>query len=185
LVPVVAQADLGDPTAITLTSYSDFSNDEWSLGFEFLPTVNIEVTSLGSFFPTGATDQHGAGLWTSAGTLLASTTVTGTGTEGFDYSDITPVLLLAGQAYVVSASTLTDNYAINPTFTVGPDLVYIRHLETRCSTVAACFPTTPATFNDFGANFTYTLVPEPSTWSMIAVVVALFGVMLRSKHRFA
>jgi hypothetical protein len=189
---VLDQTDVADPTAIVLTSYTDFTNGEWSLGFEFSPTSNIDVTSLGSFFPSGATDQHGVGLWTSGGTLIASTTVTGTGTEGFDYSAITPVLLLAGQDYVVSASTLTDDYADNsPTFLVAPDLDYIEHMEISCTTVAACFPTAAITsFDDFGANFTYTVVapavvPEPSTWSMsiIAGAVALFGMMRRRKRR--
>src|SRR5579871_5116308 len=49
----------------------------YTLGFTFSPTTNIDVTSLGGFFADGVT------LWDSSQNVLATTTVTGSGTAGF------------------------------------------------------------------------------------------------------
>src|SRR5271157_4601731 len=77
-----------DTPAITLISYTDFTNGGWTLGFEFSPITNIYVTSLGSFFPSGATDVHDSTLYDMSGDVLATAAVTGTGTEGFAYTAI-------------------------------------------------------------------------------------------------
>jgi len=176
-----------DSTAITLTSYGDFTNGAWTLGFEFSPVANIDVTTLGSFFPTGATDVHGVTLWNAAETVLATTTVTGNGTEGFDYKAITPVLLLAGQDYFVGANTLADAYADNgATWTTNAGLNYIGHAEVLCGGVTPCFPTNFSAgtgFGDFGANFQFApAVPEPSSVFLLATVA--LGLGLRAKRKF-
>lgn len=154
-------------TAINLTSYTDFSNGQWVLGFEFSPVNNITVTQLGSFFPTGAVDQHSVGLWNTAQVELASATVTGTGTEGFDYTAITPQVLTAGTDYVIGATTLSDSYADNTaTWTVNPGINYVEHLEIGSATLA--YPVNPSTsFGDFGANFQFTVVPEPGIMTLL------------------
>jgi len=168
-----------DTAAITLTSFTDFTNGQWTLGFEFSPTTNINVTSLGSFFPTGANDTHGVTIWNTSGTVLATATVTGNGTQGFDYTTISPLLLTAGTDYVIGANTLNDDYADNgATWTVASGINYIQHVETTCSGVTPCFPGTAGTtsFGDFGANFTFTPAPEPGSVALLFTILAGFGV---------
>jgi hypothetical protein len=78
-------------------------------GFAFSVTTSGSVTALGIFagpaltLPVG--QNFAVGLWTSSGTLLASTTVTSTDTaiDSFYYHSITPITLSAGQTYVVGA----------------------------------------------------------------------------------
>ena len=172
-------------TAITLTSYTDYTNGQWTLGFEFTPTENIAVTALGSFFPTGATDEHGVTLWTDGGGTLATTTVTGNGTEGFDFTGITPVDLLAGTTYVIGATTLTDDYADGgappATFTVNPGIDYIRHVETSCTGVTPCFTTGGGTISDFGANFEFVATPEPASFVLMGTGLLVLGRRFRRR----
>ena len=167
--------------AISMASYTDFTNGSWTLGFEFEPTTDIFVTSLGSFFPSDADDVHGVTLWNTSATALATTTVTGTGTAGFDYTAITPVELFAGQMYVIGANTLSDDYAIDPTFTTAAAIDYLGHVETMCSGVTPCFPgTSLEASSDFGANFTFTTAtPEPASAALVGTLLALLAF-----HRF-
>lgn len=82
----------------------------YTCGFSFAPTEDIQVTDLGQW--DDASDGLGAdapvGLWTGAGVLLASTTVPA-GTAGtlvgqYRYVSIAPVLLQAGQQYVIASA---------------------------------------------------------------------------------
>lgn len=184
LLLLVAPAAWADIQAITLNTYTDFTNGSWTLGFEFSPNVNIDVTALGSFFPTGATDQHGVSLWNlGGGAPLANTTVTGTGAEGFVFGAIAPLNLFAGNTYVVGANTLSDDYAdIDATFTAAPEIGYLAHREVRCDGVTPCYPTGRYTdFDDFGANFAFTAaVPEPGS---IVLVGTLLGLGLLARKR--
>ena len=105
-----------DYQAITLPlpSQFEYTNGPWTLGFEFSPTQNINVTALGDYFPAGSTTQQGASLWDASGNLLATTQVTGpAAAQGqFSFAAITPLTLLAGQDYVVGGTTQTDNYIV-------------------------------------------------------------------------
>jgi len=194
LVMPIAHAD---DSAITLTNWEDFTSASFSLGFTFSPTVSIDVTSLGSFFPADATDQHGVSLWDSSQNLLASATITGDdgATDDFQFAPIASIELLAGQTYTVSGFTSGDDYAIanngsdgtpGDGFNVGPDIAYMDHVEIACNGPGACFPTTDygQSFADFGANFTYTTTPEPSTFLMLGSgLVGLAGLVRRKFAR--
>ena len=184
---VVLPSALWADTAITLNSWGNFTNGQWTLGFQFVPTTNIVVTDLGSYFQGGVTSRHDVGMWTGGGALLASTFVAGSGaaTDGFQYQAISPLTLLAGQTYVVGGETLNDNYALiggaaGPgSFSVGPYLNYLVHVETPGGSLS--FPTNQATsFDDWGGTFQYHAVPEPGSLALFGSgLVGLAGVIRR------
>lgn len=82
-----------------------------TIGVEFTPTENISVTHLGVF--SGGSDgpdlqtSHAVGLWnvTNPSTPLVTITVDNSAflQHGFRFASITPVVLTAGQTYVLAA----------------------------------------------------------------------------------
>ena len=177
--PIACQAS----TAITLgTGYFNFSNGgAYNAGFEFSPTTNISVTALGDYFPAGSTTTQEVGLWDASQNLLASAFVTGpgAGTDGFDFTAITPVELTAGVDYFVAGTTQSDDYAVylSGGFGVGPSIDYVIHAEVDYSLLA--FPSNQySSFDVFGGNFQYSAAstaPEPSTWAMMLLGFAGLG----------
>lgn len=115
-----------------------FSDAPVTLGFVFTANSSFEVDSLGWFDATGEgfSTQHTIGLFDSAGTLLASTTLS-SGTSdsidgGFRYHSIAPITLTAGNEYTLAGTSggpvdswtnndLVNDFAVNPAFTVGPN----------------------------------------------------------------
>lgn len=85
------------------------NNQTQTLGWEFSPAVDIEVTSLGLFDAgsDGLEDAHEIGLWTEDRNLLATANMpAGTGTTkigNFRYIEISPVELKTGITYVIGA----------------------------------------------------------------------------------
>ena len=82
-------------------------NSGVTIGMEFTPVADIQVTQLGVFDGgsdgAGLQTSHDVGLWQSNGTPVTSVTVTAASalTSGFRYEAITPVTLSAGQTYVL------------------------------------------------------------------------------------
>ncbi len=112
LLPVPARAG-----TIGLTSFSgggafiSYDNTDMTVGWSFTANENLLATMLGFWdaSPTNPLAQnHEVGLWTSGGTLLASTTVLTNSalTGAFRYEAIAPTLLLSGQSYVLGARYL-------------------------------------------------------------------------------
>ena len=93
-----------------------FAGQTSAYGFQFTPTANIVVDGLGFFDADadGLVAAHGVGIWTTAGVLLASITVT-TGNSSllgptvnqgqFRYANIADLALTAGTTYVLGAQT--------------------------------------------------------------------------------
>jgi hypothetical protein len=115
---------------ITFTNSSTGAN--MTLGWEFEANSNITVTSLG-FFDVGSDGlltSHEVGLWTSAGTLLGSVTVTPGSTPdgGFYYEDLaSPINLTSGNSYRIAANVNGDafvyggdNIVTSPSIIFGP-----------------------------------------------------------------
>ncbi len=91
----------------------------FTCGWEFTPTMDITVSALGQYDQNGdgLTTTADVGLWTSTGTLLASTTVpsgsAATLSNGVRYVAIGPVTLLAGVDYVVGSAYDSSDITYN------------------------------------------------------------------------
>jgi hypothetical protein len=165
----------------------EFNNgDQYTLGFEFSPKVNITVTELGSYFPSlvNNTSTHGMALWDAVGNVLAAAgleLIGNGGPAGFYFTAITPVELTAGQDYYVGATTVGDNYLLdNSAPIVASQIDYINARFVFTTGVFPSFPGTIAEENNFGGNFEFTAsssIPEPSTWVMMLASFAGLGFM--------
>lgn len=121
-------------------NWMDFSgaNSSATVGWSFqVGAQNATVTSLGLYSPAGPLGQaQVVGLWTSGGTLLTSVTVpAGAGPRaigGFLYQAIGPVVLTAGQTYVVGAvyqGATTEPILVNSTQTYASDITFLHSLQ--------------------------------------------------------
>jgi len=185
--PIVGVTISGDGAA----SEAGFTN----LGYSFVANVPTSVVSLGVWDQDddGLLNRHEVGLWASDGALLASAFV-GAGTagildSGFRFTDISPVLLTAGQTYYVAAlfnGPGDDNFAHDPTsFLAAPQITY----DSR-----RFAPDTALAFPAFVGSSTFTTgywggnvrldaqaVPEPRT--MVLLGSGLAAAFFRHRRR--
>src|SRR5580658_1102532 len=77
-----------------------------NLGMVFTPTVDISVNALG-FYDTPGTTSETVTIYNSSQAIVAQTLVSDSGpvTDGYFWQSITPVALVAGDQYTVSAFT--------------------------------------------------------------------------------
>ncbi len=149
-----------------------------TLGWTFQPLTDISVTALGAFsYVLQNSGSLKIGLWNSSGTLLASNTVSITGTSGDRvYSSITPVMLLAGQTYFLGDQSASTQYF----YVVGPDSEQGGYasmspeiqlgLAAYTSNAGFDFPsTTTGSPGDaiVSPNFQFQVVPEPSALGLL------------------
>jgi len=160
--------------------------------FDVTEPLGIMVTHL-SFFDhlaDGLAESHDVGLWDSAGTLLASTTISaGTvnpldATGKFRTTAIAPTFLAAGDDYVVGAVFLVgsgDLQAISMTgLTMGTGLTYGETRFNNNGVPSLSFPTnTISQIGLPGGSFQYGPVPEPATF--VAVGLGLAALALRRR----
>jgi Domain of unknown function (DUF4082)/PEP-CTERM motif len=163
-----------------------FVNPDFTIGWAFRLTDPISVTSLGVWDEggDGLAASHDVGLWTSAGALLASTTVTNaspnvvgsvSGLGDWIFQPLGSALVLAPGAYVIGSvagndafRTFVEAIQLNPAlagfdsgkFNTGGTLV---------------FPTSDeaSDFSLFGPNFqsdpVEAAVPEPATLTLLGL----------------
>jgi hypothetical protein len=140
----------------------------------------------------GLATAHEIGIWTTGGTLLASTTVPA-GTSGTlvgEYRFIsltTPLYLAAGASYRIGALTGTTEIwhgstvlPNGPTFAV-PNVNYVDRYANMSGVFT--FPTDladPSTSAWDFPNFQFDVVPEPATGALVMFGLTLAGWRRRS-----
>ena len=169
---------------------TDFTNNAWSLGFEFTTNSAFDVNSLGFYddAKNGLSQSHAVGIYNTSGTLLASTTVLPSDALNgyFRYHDISTLHLNAGQNYIISAETGSENYTYDPTgFGTDSRINFVASRYTVSSNLV--FPTSSdGTKGYFGPNFTIgaSAVPEPGAVALVmGTVGSAFFVRRRSVKR--
>ena len=174
LLPASARAGTIGLTAFSGGSnFGSFNTTHMTLGWAFTANDDLVATMLG-FWDANPNDllnqNHRVGLWTSGGTLLASTTVLTNSplTGDFRYGAIAPTLLLSGQSYVLGAEYLTpfaDPYRQFATsITVDPLITFLGDTA-NASAGGFSFPGGQTTNNGrFGPNIQFdAAVPEPAS----------------------
>jgi Domain of unknown function (DUF4082) len=173
-----------------------FGDDDgpFTLGFRFHSETDFQVTALGAFdyLGDGFTQSHLMGLWEATSRTLIVTATIGSGTGGtldgqFRYVDVPAVSLSANTEYIVAVSdfygSVQDLYGSVPAdaFTMTPGLTYLGP-QSAGEAAGLVFPELQigAPFSGvFGANFQFTVVPEPSTWALLSVggiLATAFGI---------
>lgn len=165
-----------------------------SLGYSFSVDTAHNVVSLGVWdhLGDGLINSHQVGLWNSSGTLLASTTV-GSGTSGildsgFRFNDIASVALNAGEEYYVAATfnDSGDYWTADPTtLDTAPGLTYLtRRYQSGSGLLFPVFVGSNGT-GYWGGNIRLAsaTVPEPSTCTLFAGLIACFGLAGRRRKR--
>lgn len=166
-----------------------------NIGWQFSVSAPIVVDGLGLFDvnPAGLTETHQVGLWTIAGGLLASATVTSGSTlvssvsnaGDWLFANIAPIVLMPG-VYVTGGffATSADSVIANATITTAPQIAF---LASRASSEGAL--SMPGVYGlvepgVFAANIRIqgpAAVPEPASMLLLGSGLATFAWRRRSK----
>lgn len=165
-------------------------------GWTFQVTNNVTVMELGclNFYTANpsATDQVKVGLWTSGGTLLASSFIAPTNhaVNSSLYGVITPVVLSPGQTYHIGLYYLGGSYLVD-TVSPAPDS-YVTSASVITSLAAAytsgAFALPLQVTNSAGAavlgpNFLFDSgVPEPSSGVLLGLGALLWAARRRCRQ---
>lgn len=166
-------------------------------GFQFQPTLPIQVTSLGYYdrFQDGLTLIHPVAIFDVATKTILAVTDVGPGStlEGlFRYNAIAPLSLNVGQSYMVvgfhPGSDTDDFAAYNPAgLTIAPQLKYEGYwLNFFSSLILPHHDDSPNMF--FGPNFQFqerqVIIPEPTSLTLLGIgTLGLVGYNWRRQRR--
>lgn len=189
LVLSLSQGVHADQTALNLGAGGgiNFTNSNWTLGYEFTANANIRVKQLGFYddFENGLTQSHVVGIWNLAGQLLTSATVTPADPllDHFRYTAIQPFPLSAGTNYVVGALTGNENYSFHWSATTPAEITFVRDRYDRTATGTGIldFPESSdgllaAGAGYLGPNLLYSdagAAPEPGTLALLGIGAGL------------
>ena len=195
----------GSTTAFKNAADNGFTGN---LGFDFTPTANESVTSLGYFnfngtatAGAGLTNAHSVGLYDQTGLLLTSTLIAagGVGTSDtngsvFVYNSVTPVNLVAGTKYTLFGTTGAspgDGFVENATGTIFNGIIYNKNQYNTSATLSGTRSAGTGTYFQqpgyFGPNaiIASAAVPEASSSIGLGVLLALGGMALIARKKSA
>ena len=185
---VIAGIDVSSCASETAASFDDSlinvgGSGPDVYGWEFSTLSDIQVTSLGLYdyyHGDGLTGSHPIGIWdVSHPSQPLVSVIMPAGNiapiiQDFRYVNISPVILVAGNDYVIAALYHTDDDTVdalnapNWLLTMGAGLQFDGYRSGSFPTTDLSFPSYffPGQEGVFGPNFTYNVVPEPSVPSL-------------------
>ncbi len=186
----------GSTVAISITG-GETSNliDHRTVGWAFSLAQPIQVNALGWYDHNadGLSVSHEIGLWDDASQMLLTSISIPAGTattliDSFRYVGLaTPPTLLPGR-YVVGGVAIAppDTIVDAASVMTAPGITYLQNRGADPFSLTLLFPgqTIPSREAGFlGANFTFTVVPEPSTYAMVALGVLGLGWRINRRRR--
>jgi hypothetical protein len=182
-------AQAGGTPGVDFTAPGDGPIDNccWTLGYEFQANQSTDVVALATWNSWSSTAPAEVGLWDASGNLLASASVSSTspttGTAGWSYTDITPVALTPGATYTVGSFGTSANYTYDPSgFTVDPRITYVDNAFSSTDAFARPDQAEAGFTGWLGGNVLLGGVPEPATWAMLILGVAMIGFAARCRE---
>jgi Domain of unknown function (DUF4082) len=163
------------------------SPSAFTLGYEFALSSTFDINALG-YYNDGLGDNHQVGIWSAGGTLIASTTVTGSDpvVGHFQYQSI-PDLILGPGTYIIGGQYL-GNGANVPILAQGvtSQAGYTWITDEQSMGAGLNFPgsTRGGIYGQNGlldADFSGTVTPEPAEF--LPVVFAGMGIGLMVLRR--
>jgi hypothetical protein len=164
-------------------------NQPVNLGTVFTANSSFNVDSLGIYRDPSLTGSEIVGLFDfSTHALLASTTVqlTDTLAGSFLYHAITPVSLLAGHQYEVTAFVGNNPWTFGPAPATDSRVTYNSHLYNYSNQLAFASNSGGSGAAYFGANFTIasvSAVPEPESYALMLAGLAGLTVLGKRKNK--
>lgn len=188
LTLMVAPISLGADLGVDFTSpTTDFTNNNWSLGWGFTVNESLVVQALGFYddLKNDLREAHDVGIFDSTGTLIVSGQVQPGDPlmSWWRWTNVTPTSLVAGQSYQIAAVTGGENYTWNPTgFVVAPEISFLQDSFYNPPGGVLMYPNSSNALTGwFGPNLSLEEIVVPLPGAVVLLALGLMTVGLKRK----